>query len=148
MKGDDERHDDSTVTPSKPKVILVCDDEAPIRQIIAHKLRAAGHVVHEARNGQEGFDAVAIHGVAPDLILSDYQMPMMSGLEMCARLKTLPQTSAVPVLMLTARGYILDAHDVARTNIRAVIAKPFGVKMLLDRVEDLLGNPPPASKAA
>lgn len=118
----------------RPGTILVCDDEAPIRQIIIHKLKGAGFAVHEARNGQEGFDAVALHGLCPDLILSDFQMPILSGLEMCQKLKAHPQTQSIPVLMLTARGYILPADELARTNIRHVIAKPFGVKQLLERV--------------
>lgn len=132
----------------QPKTILVCDDEAPIRQIIAHKLRSAGHTVREARNGQEGFDAVVIEGFKPDLILSDFQMPVLSGLDMCLRLRESPQGATIPVLMLTARGYILDEAALAKTNIRAVIAKPFGVKQLLERVEALLAGEAPARAAA
>lgn len=131
-----------------PKTILVCDDEAPIRQIIAHKLRSAGHVVREARSGQEGLDAVITEGLRPDLILSDFQMPALSGLEMCQRLKASAAGATIPVLMLTARGYILGDADLAMTNIRAVIAKPFGVKPLLERVEALLAEAAPAKAAA
>ncbi len=130
-----------------PRTILVCDDEAPIRQIIAHKLRSAGHTVREVRNGQEGLDAVIREGLKPDLILSDFQMPVLSGLDMCKRLRESPPGADIPVLMLTARGYVLDESDLARTNIRAVIAKPFGVKQLLERVETLL-NGPEGSRAA
>lgn len=121
----------------RPRVVLVCDDEAPIRQVIAHKLRANGYEVHEARTGKEGLDAVE-GGLTPDLVISDFQMPVMSGLDMCKALREHPRTSATPVLMLTARGYILPSEDLSATNIRLVIAKPFGVKQLMDRVTEVL----------
>ncbi|MDX2132043.1 MAG: response regulator [Planctomycetota bacterium] len=123
---------------ARARTVLVCDDEAPIRQVIAHKLRAHGYVVHEARTGQEGVDAV-LGGLSPDLILSDLQMPVMSGLEMCRVLREMAPTRETPALMLTARGYIIAPEDLEHTNIRQVIAKPFGVKQLVDRVRALLG---------
>lgn len=123
-----------------PKNILVCDDEPHIRQIVAQKLTGAGFTVREARNGSEGLEAVKRDGFAPDLIISDFQMPVLSGLEMCQALKLLPQTASTPALMLTARGYILSDEELAKTNIRQVIPKPFGVKMLLDRVTSILGS--------
>lgn len=121
------------------KVILVCEDDAPIRQIVAHKLRSAGFEVHEARNGQEGLDSIA-RGLRPDLILSDFQMPLVSGLDMCARLRQSGPCANTPVILLTARGYILGPEDLSRTNIRCVIPKPFGVKQLLERVRSLLSE--------
>lgn len=125
---------------STPKNILVCDDEPHIRQIVAQKLTASGFTVREARNGREGLDAVKRDGFAPDLIISDFQMPVLSGLEMCQAFKVLPQTASTPALMLTARGYILSEEELAKTNIRQVIPKPFGVKMLLDRVNSILST--------
>lgn len=122
-----------------PASILVCDDEAHIRHIVAHKLTSAGYVVREARNGQEGLDVVA-DGFRPDLVISDFQMPILSGLEMCQRLKQLPGTETTPVLMLTARGYILPEAELAQTNIRHVIDKPFGVRQLLERVVGVLAE--------
>jgi two-component system phosphate regulon response regulator PhoB len=122
----------------RANVILVCEDDAPIRQIVVHKLRSAGFEVFEARNGQEGLDFIG-QGLRPDLILSDFQMPLVSGLEMCARLRE-GACAAVPVILLTARGYILSPDDLSRTNIRCVIPKPFGVKQLLERVRTLLAE--------
>lgn len=122
------------------RTILVCDDEAHIRHVIAHKLRGAGFTVREARSGQEGLDVVmADPPIHPDLIITDLQMPAVDGLEMCRQLRLHAPTAATPVLMLTARGYILKPEQLAQTNIREVISKPFGVKQLLDRVMGLLG---------
>jgi len=76
------------------------------------------------------------------LIITDFQMPVMSGLEMAQQLKASPLCANVPLLMLTARGYTLDAIELARTNIREVVAKPFGVKQLMERVTSILSVRP------
>jgi DNA-binding response OmpR family regulator len=121
--------------------ILVCDDEAHIREIITRKLVMAGFNVAEARNGQEALallDPGPQPGFRPDLVITDLQMPMITGLELCQVLRRRSDTAHVPALMLTARGYILSPDDLVQTNIRQVISKPFGVRQLLDRVVAIL----------
>ena len=123
--------------------ILVCDDEAHIREIIARKLNSAGFNVQEARNGQEALallDPGPQPGFRPDLVITDLQMPMITGLELCQVLRKRADTAHVPALMLTARGYILSPEDLAQTNIRQVISKPFGVRQLLERVVAILSE--------
>jgi DNA-binding response OmpR family regulator len=123
--------------------ILICDDEAHIRQIIYRKLTAAGFTVAEARNGQEALallDPGAHPAFLPNLVITDLQMPIITGLELCQVLRRRTDTAHVPALMLTARGYILSPDDLAQTNIRQVISKPFGVKLLLDRVVSVLAE--------
>jgi CheY-like chemotaxis protein len=132
----------NTNTPSYAR-ILVCDDEAHIRQIIGRKLSVAGFTVAEARNGQEALsmlDPGAQPTFIPHLIITDLQMPMITGLELCQVLRRRADLSHVPALMLTARGYILSPEDIAQTNIRQVISKPFGVKLLLERVVTVLAE--------
>ncbi len=132
----------NTNTPTYAR-ILVCDDEAHIRQIIGRKLATAGFTVAEARNGQEALtmlDPGAQPAFIPNLIITDLQMPMITGLELCQVLRRRADLSHVPALMLTARGYILSPEDLAQTNIRQVISKPFGVKILLERVVDVLAE--------
>lgn len=119
----------------------MCDDEAPIRLVVSQKLAAAGYRVSLARTGREGYDlVVGPAGLRPDLVLTDFQMPVMSGLELCKALRSLEATANTPVLMLTARGYTIDPADLAKTNIREVIAKPFGLKQLLERVQAVLAS--------
>ena len=121
--------------------ILVCDDEPHIRQIISHKLRSAGFTVVEARNGQEALallDGGPATPLRPNLIITDLQMPLITGLELCQVARQRAGTSTTPVLMLTARGYVRTDEDLGRTNIRQVISKPFGVRQLLERVVKLL----------
>ncbi|MBI1189529.1 MAG: response regulator [Tepidisphaera sp.] len=128
--------------------ILVCDDETHIRQIVAMKLASAGFKVREAKNGRQALYAViGPDQLRPHLVISDFQMPELNGMELCTQLKAFPGTEQTPVLMLTARGYVLSSDDLAKTNIREVIPKPFGVRQLLDRVRALLNIEQPAKAA-
>ncbi len=130
---------------AQTKTILVCDDEAHIRHIVAAKLRETGFTVVEARDGVQGAELAKAH--APALIITDLQMPGGSGLDMAMALKLRPETASTPLLMLTARGYILDSAQLATTNIVEVIAKPFGVRQLLERVKHVLDGRAPAQAA-
>jgi len=118
--------------------ILICDDDTHIRCILAAKLRTAGCIVLEARDGEEGFTAALAH--RPALILTDYQMPGTDGLAMALRLATDPLTAAIPLIMLTARGHSVDDETRAKTSIRALIDKPFSAKQVLDQVQRLLSQ--------
>lgn len=121
---------------SKPPLILVCDDEMHIRVMISTKLRSSGYEVMEARNGNEGL-ALATKS-PPRMVITDFQMPMMSGIEMATLLRNEGATRDVPLIMLTARGYVLTPEQIAATNIREVLPKPFGVRQLLLRVKAIL----------
>ncbi len=130
--------------PAQP-LVLVCDDDAHIRYLVVTKLRSAGLDVMEGRDGQEGLELALKR--APDLILTDFQMPRMTGLQLCEALKKNASTSAVRCVMLTARGYTITAEQLAVTNIVQIIDKPFGVRQLMERVATLL-NLGEESKAA
>ena len=116
--------------------ILIVDDEAPVTHILASKLKQAGFEAHVAADGEEGLSKAL--QVKPDLIISDFQMPLMSGLEMCAKLKAEPATAAVPVVLLTARGHRVNAEELALTNIRLVTPKPFSARDLVAKVTEML----------
>ncbi len=147
----------SAPVPPTPATVLVCDDDISIRQLVAQRLRKEGFEVIDVRNGLEGYgccDPTALPaGVAPrvatpivpSVVVTDLQMPAMSGIELAVRLRAFAPTSQVPVLMLTARGYILDQGEVARTNIRVMMAKPFAGQQLVDKVRALLANPAQAA---
>lgn len=123
-------------------LILVVDDETHILHVVSLKLRNAGYDVVTAEDGEEGL-AVALESM-PDLVITDFQMPFMTGLEFCQKLKELPQTSAIPALMLTARGFSLSDDDVRRTNVAGVLSKPFSPREVLSRVQNLIQGPTPA----
>ena len=73
----------------------------------------------------------------PDLIITDFQMPYMTGLELCRALADHGPTSQIPVLILTARGYALDDEDLLIGNIKGVISKPFSPRAVLHLVDEL-----------
>ncbi len=117
-------------------VVIVSDDEPHIRAIVASKLRSAGYDVHEAGDGQEALTIAK--ELTPDLVITDLQMPYMSGIELCAALKSHPATSAVPALLLTARGFLVSDDQLLQTNIRGVRSKPFSVRDVLQDAQNLL----------
>lgn len=120
-----------------PYRILVVDDEAHITHVVALKLRNAGYTVTVAGDGEEAYELAVAE--PPHLVITDLQMPYMSGLELCAKLRKHGPTSSVPAIMLTARGYALSENDLAPTNIRTVMSKPFGPRQLLEKVNEILG---------
>lgn len=131
----------STTSQSVP-TIVVADDETHIRLVVADKLRSAGYTVHEARDGEEALDLVHLHH--PDAIITDLQMPYMSGLELCMRLAEEARAAGTvppPTVLLTARGHILEPEQMAQTGIKRVMGKPFGVRDLLEFVQTTLLGP-------
>ena len=118
------------------KKILVADDESHILHVVSLKLRNAGYEVICAHDGQEAFELAV--GQLPDLLITDYHMPHLSGLELCHRLKHEPTTSHIPAIMLTARGYHLEPHDTEQSGILQMISKPFSPRQLLTTVNEVL----------
>lgn len=126
--------------------VLLADDEAHITCVVAQKLRTSGFQVFEARDGEEAFELAC--RVAPAIVITDLQMPRMSGLDLALKLRETPSTGLIPVLMLTARGYILDPELLAKTNIRQVMGKPFSARDLVKKVLETLGIAAPVGGIA
>jgi two-component system, OmpR family, alkaline phosphatase synthesis response regulator PhoP len=116
--------------------IIIADDEAFLAQMLSFNIQKSGHKVFVARDGME-LCAMA-EKKHPNLIITDYQMPIMNGLAACIRLKQTPATADIPVLMLTARGHRLSPEELSQTNIRLLMPKPFSVREVIGRVEELL----------
>jgi len=122
------------------KRILVADDEAHILHIVSMKLRNAGFEVITALDGEEALELCKAE--KPDLLIIDYQMPFMSGLELCKELRAHEETKAIPAVMLTARGFDIEPAEMIDAGISAVFAKPFSPREILQAVCNLL-NPQP-----
>ncbi len=122
--------------------ILVADDEIHIVQVVAIKLRNNGFEVITAGNGQEAFELASSE--KPDLIVTDFQMPAMTGLELIENLRSQPDTSEIPVIMLTARGFAIEDEEKQGLNIAACLSKPFSPRELLQNVEQVLAQSAPA----
>ena len=120
----------------RDRTILVADDESHILNVVSLKLRNAGYRVVTARDGQEAFDLAKQEH--PDLVITDYHMPQLSGLELCRKLKEDADTSRIPAIMLTARGYHLEPHDTEGSGILRMLSKPFSPRQLLMTVDEIL----------
>lgn len=120
--------------------VLIADDEAPITSILRSRLQRAGFEVSVAADGQEAFELAQRR--TPDVVVTDLQMPRRSGLEFAQAMKSDGRLRDVPVLLLTARGYIMDEVEREATNIRSVMAKPFSANEVVRRVMDLVGSAP------
>ena len=117
----------------RPKVLVV-DDDAFIRRPLEFILREEGFDPLTAVDGDDCLRK--LQAGRPDLIILDVMLPRMSGLDVCRRLRQ--NDLKTPVIMLTARGYVLDPGELAPTNIRYVMSKPFSAREILDKVIELL----------
>ena len=127
-------------------LVLVADDEVHIRVVVEQKLRAAGIAVMTASGGEEAYEMACAH--QPQLVLTDLQMPGGDGMELCLNLKANPQTSDIPALMMSARGFTVSEEQLAQTNICEILDKPFSPRNLVARVKELLGIPSSAASVA
>ena len=120
------------------KRVLLCDDEIHIIRAAEFKLLRAGFEVECAPDGQAGWDA--IHRKRPDLLITDCQMPRVSGLDLIRMLRENEATRDLPIMMLTAKGFELSPEEMAeRWNVLAIISKPFSPRDIVHRVEEVLG---------
>lgn len=113
--------------------ILVVDDDPDILALVRFKLKADGHEVLTAPDGESGLDAAREH--RPDLVLADWTMPRLTGIEMLARMRDDPATRSIPFILLTARAQQVDAP-----GIDGFIAKPFSLAELTDSVDAVLAR--------
>jgi len=118
---------------------LVVDDEIHIVQVVAIKLRNNGFDVTTAENGQVGLELAS--EIVPDIIVTDYQMPVMTGLEMVENLRKQEATKDIPVIMLTARGFAIEDGQKEDLKISVFLSKPFSPREVLKTIEETLETP-------
>jgi two-component system, OmpR family, alkaline phosphatase synthesis response regulator PhoP len=118
------------------KKVLVVDDEIHIVHVVAIKLRNNGYEVITAENGAEAFKVACEE--KPDVIVTDFQMPAMTGLELVEALRQNSEMADVPVIMLTARGFAIDDNQKQQLRISECLSKPFSPRELLRTIEDVL----------
>ncbi len=122
-----------------PKILIV-DDEIHILYVLAYRLKAAGYEVISASDGAQALELAQIE--KPDVIITDYRMPRLSGLELTRRLRQLDETQMIPVVLLTARGYALDPRTLQELGIEKCIYKPFSSREVIRHIEYLLAAAP------
>jgi len=120
----------------KKKKILVADDEIHIIHVVAIKLRNNGFEVVTAEDGKEAYELACKE--KPDIVVTDYQMPRMNGLELVENLRQNDSTKHIPVIMLTARGFAIEDDKRESLQVSHFLSKPFSPKELLRSIEDVL----------
>src|SRR5215211_8605450 len=125
--------------------ILVVEDEEPLSLLLRYNLEAEGYAVDVAKRGDEG--DVMLREFVPDLVVLDWMLPGLSGIELCRRIRARAETEKLPVIMLTARGEEGDRVRGLATGADDYITKPFSVPELLARVRALLRRTKPAHVA-
>ena len=118
-------------TLAKP-TILVVEDEAPLMTLLRYNLEKQGFRVEEAADGQEAL--LRVSEQRPDLVLLDWMLPALSGIEVCRQLRRRPNTRDLPIIMVTARTDGQDAVRALDTGADDYIAKPFVMDALLARI--------------
>ncbi|MCS6932240.1 MAG: phosphate regulon transcriptional regulator PhoB [Acetobacteraceae bacterium] len=116
--------------------ILVVEDEAPLMTLVRYNLEKQGFRVEEAADGQEALLRVAES--KPDLVLLDWMLPSLSGIEVCRQLRRKPATRDLPIIMLTARTEDQDQVRALDTGADDYVTKPFAMEGLLARIRALL----------
>lgn len=120
----------------KPLKVMVIDDEPFILMMIEDKLIRAGFKVVTCRESVKAVAKIKIE--MPDLIILDWMMPEVSGLDVCKALKADPDLSSIPVIMLTAKGQEDDEKLGMSSGVERYIIKPFSPKALLKNVLEIL----------
>ncbi|CUH83179.1 phosphate regulon transcriptional regulator PhoB [Thalassovita mediterranea] len=127
---------------SQPTVLVV-EDEPAQREVLAYNLEAEGFRVVKAENGEEALMSVAEE--SPDIIVLDWMMPAVSGIEVCRQLKTRSETRNIPIIMLSARSEEVDKVRGLETGADDYVVKPYSIVELMARVRAQLRRTRPAT---
>jgi two-component system, OmpR family, phosphate regulon response regulator PhoB len=129
-----------------PPRILVVEDEESLTLLLRYNLEVAGYAVESVRRGDDA--ELRLAEQMPDLVLLDWMLPGLSGVELCRRIRARKETERLPVIMLTARGEEADRVRGLATGADDYVVKPFSVPELVARVGALLRRTNPAHVAS
>jgi two-component system phosphate regulon response regulator PhoB len=124
-------------------LVLVVEDEPAQREVLSYNFEAEGFRVAQAGNGEEAL--ILVDEVAPDVIVLDWMLPNVSGIEVCRRLKSRAETRSVPIIMLSARSEEVDRVRGLETGADDYVIKPYSLVELLARVRAQLRRSRPSS---
>ena len=123
--------------------VLVVEDEAAQREVLSYNFEAEGFRVAQAGNGEEAL--LLVDEIAPDVIVLDWMLPNVSGIEVCRRLKSRPETRGVPIIMLSARSEEVDRVRGLDTGADDYVIKPYSLVELIARVRTQLRRTRPSA---
>lgn len=130
------------MTKDQPRVLVV-EDEPAQREVLAYNLEAEGFVVSRAQDGEEAL--MLVDELPPDVIVLDWMMPNLSGIEVCRRLKIRSETRGIPVIMLSARSEEVDRVRGLETGADDYVIKPYSIVELMARVRSQLRRVRPSA---
>ncbi len=134
-----------TIPSTRGLHILMVEDEPEIRALLRYNLEAVGYRVTEAHDGDEA--ELLLKEQPPDLLLLDWMLPEMSGIELLRRVRRWPSTQKLPVIVVTARSEEADRVRAFDTGADDLVVKPFSVNELIVRVEAVLRRATPTKLA-
>lgn len=131
------------MSPAQQPCVLVVEDESAQREVLQYNLEAEGFRVAMAVNGDEAL--LMVKEERPDLIVLDWMLPNVSGIEICRRVKANPETRAIPIIMLSARSEEADRVRGLETGADDYVVKPYSVVELMARLRTQLRRTRPAT---
>lgn len=124
-------------------LVLVVEDEVPLLTLLRYNLEKEGFRVAEARDGEEAL--VAVKDNKPDLVLLDWMLPLVSGIEVCRQIRRMPESRQLPIVMLTARGEEADKVRGLNSGADDYVTKPFSPSELTARLKAVLRRARPST---
>jgi two-component system phosphate regulon response regulator PhoB len=121
--------------------VLIVEDEEPLAELLRYNLESEGYRVAHAESGEEA--ELLVREDRPDLVVLDWMLPEVSGIEICRRLRAKPETRTIPIVMLTARGEEADRIRGLSTGADDYVVKPFSLPELMARVRAILRRAAP-----
>ena len=129
--------------PADQPTVLVVEDEPAQREVLAYNLEAEGFAVSRAETGDEAL--LLVEEDKPDIIVLDWMLPGVSGIEVCRQVKSKPETRSIPIIMLSARSEEVDRVRGLETGADDYVIKPYSVIELMARVRSQLRRTRPAT---
>ena len=124
-------------------LILIVEDETALVTLLRYNLEKEGFRIAEAHDGEEAL--LVAREQKPDLVLLDWMLPLLSGIEVCRQMRRMPETRGVPIIMLTARGEEGDKLRGLDSGADDYITKPFSPSELIARIRAVLRRAKPAT---
>jgi two-component system phosphate regulon response regulator PhoB len=124
--------------------VLVVEDESALVTLLRYNLEKEGFTVAAARDGEEG--VLMAREQKPDLVLLDWMLPLLSGIEVCRQLRRRPETRSIPIIMLTARGEEGDKLRGLDSGADDYVTKPFSPTELVARIRAVLRRTKPSAE--
>ncbi len=121
--------------------VLVVEDEEPLRLLLQYNLEAEGYAVETCARGDDA--EIMLREAQPDLLLLDWMLPGLSGIELCRRLRAREETDRLPIILLTARGEEAERIRGLSTGADDYVVKPFSIPELVARVAAILRRSKP-----